>query len=181
VTANAKYQDDNMVISAQTSISLPPELAIPPSTLTFQRRLFEDSPTYGVLQTSIGPKPSLSMEFTIPTLLRLGDFFSVLGGPGFRPQLDVVVAQRSIGLTLAGVATGLRGGCGISFPALAAEVKLDLVFGLLTGLAGVLTGSWGDKINGVTTAVSLGMSGVGFTLECVRRKFFVMVADWLTD
>jgi len=177
-TLKAEYDDDeNGLLTAQTTLFFPPNVTTPPFSLSYNRRLFKDSLTQGVFAISSGPKPSVDLEIVTPTLVKLGDYISL--GSEFDSQNAIL--RRRLGIGLAGVASSLRAGWSMIFPKLSTEIKLDLQIGPLSGVAGVITGSWGNKFNGMTSAVILSGSGVELALEFCYLGQRVSVPINLTD
>lgn len=108
----------------------------------------------------------MALEFITPSLWKLSDYLPNLEEPGDGENVGAgfVVLRRRLGFSLAGIQSGLRAGWGIAYSKLSTEVKADLQLGL-GGLAGVFTGAWGDKYNGLTSTVTFSRGGVELGLE----------------
>ncbi|VDC07489.1 unnamed protein product [Peniophora sp. CBMAI 1063] len=177
LTLKADYNDSEIgSINAQTTIYTPPNFSLPGITLTYARQIFQTSPTTGVVVISTGEKPSVALEFITPSLWKLSDYLPNIVEPGEGADVGAafVVFRRRLGFSLAGIQSGFRAGWGIVYAKLSTEVKADLQLGL-GGLAGVLTGAWGDKYNGLTSSVTFSRGGVELGLEvcCLGQRLVV--------
>jgi DnaJ homolog subfamily C member 11 len=168
IKAEHGEDDDNGYMAAQTTIYCPPHVRLAPVTVSYSRRLFKESLTQGVFVASTGPNPFVNVEIITPSLIWLGDILPQKVGPGTALEDGNAILRRTLGVTFLGIATTLKAGWSLMYSRLSTELKLDLQVNLISGLAGVLTGSWGTKENRVTTAVSLSGGGVEFSVECVE-------------
>ncbi|KAI0030357.1 hypothetical protein K488DRAFT_87852 [Vararia minispora EC-137] len=165
MTAATEYKDDDDMtsISAQTTVNFY-RRSFPPLSVTLRRRLSPTSLTRGVFSATYGPKPTLLLELSTPSVFDLANDLHWRDQAASESGSRAVLVRR-FGLMLQGLVPALRAGCDLVFPKFLTEVNLDLQFGLLFGPVGVLTGSWGDRVNGVTTSVSLNAAGVAFTMD----------------
>ncbi|EGN92517.1 hypothetical protein SERLA73DRAFT_164044 [Serpula lacrymans var. lacrymans S7.3] len=166
--AKTSYSDDESTYAVQTHFI--PSLWFmfpPPTTLTFSRKLFNDSATEGTLSWTMSPQSpepfnfAAPDDFVSPTERMISDLDNK---PGSLSGFGVGALFWTYGLNLAGIETGLKAEWGVRFTELALQLKAGLVFNA-RGLSYLLTSSWTRQNNAVSVSVALSPSGVVMNLE----------------
>ncbi|KAI0042346.1 DnaJ-domain-containing protein [Auriscalpium vulgare] len=184
LTIKSTYMDPANTVAVQTTL-LPSFRAIPPPcTLSYSRRLFRDSLTHGLISLHTGTQPYLSISIMSPTPFTtapdpsdgMPDNERSRSSLGSSSGFGAGVIHSTYGATLSGVASSLRAEWGVVLSELTAQVSVGIQLGW-NGLAGVLSGTWGDEQGGVTTLISLNAAGVELRVELLYlgQQFIVPV------
>jgi DnaJ family protein C protein 11 len=141
-------------------------LAIPPTTISYSRRLFRSSPQRGEIVVKVAKQPSLSFLYQSPPTLKLKEWegASPQLGPPTTLGLKYVLFERSCGLVFEGVLPYLIGRVTMSLVELSVDFKASIQYGL-TGLLVSLGAKWSNENVEVASTLALNPSAIVLELE----------------
>lgn len=147
-------------------------LAIPPTIISYSRRLFRSSPQRGEIIVKVAKQPSLSFLYQSPPTLELKEWegASPQLGPPTTLGLKYVLFERSYGLVFEGVLPYLIGRVTMSLVELSVDFKASIQYGF-TGLLVSLGAKWSNKNAEVASTLALNPSAVVLELEWIPFVF----------
>lgn len=161
-----------------------PLAALPPVSVSLQRRLFPGMATFGIFEFATNNSlPSFTLAVTSRKMVDLGvdEAASSPRGPPSKTGLASCVGLWSFGTSVLGPLPVLFGECGLVFVELGLQFKARIEAGL-QARRGVLSASWGGERNTTLSAlgidVGMGTNGVELKLSAtvMNQLFYVPIS-----
>jgi len=155
------YDGSENCWNVTTGFNLATNLAIPPTTFSYSRRLFRSSPQRGEMIVKVARQPSLSFLYQSPPTLELKEWegASPQLGPPTTLGLKYVLFERSYGLVFEGVFPYLIAKVTTSLIELSVDFKASIQCGF-TGLLVSLGAKWSNETAEVASTLVLNPSAI---------------------
>ncbi|GBE87408.1 DnaJ-domain-containing protein [Sparassis latifolia] len=177
------YRDDDSTVMVQTHLpalfrrffsSLPEDRRLPPFTVALSRRLFPESPTQGtIVVTTRSPMPVVSVNLSSAHFFDHTPEASIpmpnLGSEhGVRPPsvhgLALGTTFWNVGVTMAGLMTGVSAQWGLNFVELGLQAKVIAQFAL-NGWSWLVGCEWRKNDSAAGASVGMGLEGIVLKLD----------------